>query len=100
MEELEVTTDRVIKVWWLQAWRIAAVASAYHIITLLADNYSPFAAAYVKIFGLIFMIWWNLRVVKSALQKRYEDFRIALVPLHSTVPKEGGEQESPLGSSP
>lgn len=81
MQELDISLDRVIKIWWLQAWRISAVGIVFMIVTLLGELYVPDVAAYIKIFGLIFMLGWNLKVTKMALQKRYEDFRVALVPL-------------------
>jgi hypothetical protein len=86
MQELEITLDRVSKIWWLQFWRVAAVGAVFSAVTFLAEMHVPATANYIQIGTTIALLGWQFKVTKMALQKRYEDFRIVLVPLDPTGP--------------
>jgi hypothetical protein len=87
MQELEMTWERVMRVWWLIAWRgllggwILAVALAFLLgeaggrLGLDFPTTAAIATAVSSLAGLA----WGLLVVKWALKKNYKDFRLALV---------------------
>jgi hypothetical protein len=87
MQELEMTWERVMRVWWLIAWRgllggwILAVALAFLIGEAggrLGLDFSTTAAIATALSWLAGLAW-GLFVVKMALKKNYEKFRLALV---------------------
>jgi hypothetical protein len=87
MQELEITWERTARLWWLLAWRgllggwILAVALAFLIGEIgawLGIDFSV-AAAIATALSWLAGLAWALFVVKMAMQKKYKDFRIALV---------------------
>jgi hypothetical protein len=87
MQELEITWERVMRVWWLIAWRgllggwILAVALAFLIGEAggrLGFDF-PTVAAIATALSCLAGLTWGLFVVKMALKKKYEKFRLALV---------------------
>jgi hypothetical protein len=87
MQELEITWERVARVWWLLAWRgllggwILAVALAFLIgeaggrLGLDFPTTAAIGTALAWLAGLA----WGLFVVKMTLKKNYKDFRLAFV---------------------
>ncbi|MGA8763859.1 MAG: hypothetical protein WB562_13420, partial [Candidatus Sulfotelmatobacter sp.] len=87
MQELEITWERVTRIWWLLVWRgllggwILAVALAFLIGEAggrLGLDFPTTAAIGTAISSLAGLAW-ALLVVKMALKKNYEGFRLALV---------------------
>ena len=83
MTELEVTGDRIFKVWWLLTWRVAAVGIVFTILLEVISRWAPAAHGYARILELVVMLAWNIKVTGMALRKKYEDFRIVLVPIET-----------------
>ena len=91
MQELEITGSRIASVWWLLMWRgwlgglvigcSVAYPVGYGLRYFLPDSlFNPiYGIVGVAIPAAIFFVWWPI-VVRMALQKRYGDFRIILVP--------------------
>ena len=87
MHELEITWERVARVWWLIAWRgllggwIPAVVLAF----LMGEAGGwlgldfPTTAAIATALSWLAGLAWGLVVVKMALKKHYQEFRLALV---------------------
>ncbi|MBX9844794.1 MAG: hypothetical protein K2Z80_23595 [Xanthobacteraceae bacterium] len=86
MPELEATWRRVISVWWLLFWRgmlgsILLGAVAGFIVGFGAGILKiPFDPIYTGVLGAIIGLAWILVVVRMALRKHYQDFRIVLAP--------------------
>ena len=87
MQELAITWDRVMRVWWLLVWRgllggwILAVALAFLIGEAggrLGFDF-PTVAAVATALSWLAGLAWCLVVVKMALKKNYQEFRLALV---------------------
>lgn len=87
MQELEITWERVVRVWWLIAWRgllggwILAVVLAFLIGEAggrLGFDFATVAAIATTLSWLVGLAW-GLLVVKMALKKNYKEFRLALV---------------------
>jgi hypothetical protein len=87
MQELEMTWERAMRVWWLIAWRgllggwILAVALAFLLGEAggrLGLDFSTVAAIATALSWLAGLAW-GLLVVMWALKKNYKDFRLALV---------------------
>lgn len=93
MQELEPTWERVVSVWWLVVWRGvlgalligAAVGFVIGVAGTIAASMFGFPVEPVRqvssVAGGIVGLGWGLVVVRMALEKRYKDFRIALVPV-------------------
>ena len=87
MQELDVTWDRVIGVWWLVMWRsvvgIWAIEMIAGIIGYAMGRKAPDDITSLMVFGGLGAITiWPI-VIRMALRTKYHGFRIALVP---TVP--------------
>ena len=87
MQELEITWERAMRVWWLIAWRgllvgwIIAVVLAFLIGEAggrLGVDF-PTVAAVATVLSWLAGLAWGLVVVKMALKKNYQDFRMALL---------------------
>jgi hypothetical protein len=87
MQELEITWNRVMPVWWLIVWRgllggwILAVALAFLIGEAggrLGFDFATVAATATTLSWLAGLTW-GLVVVRMALKKNYKEFRLALV---------------------
>jgi len=87
MQELEMTWARARSVWWLIAWRTLLggwiIAFALGFLIGEAGAALGFAFQPVAVVATV-LAWlaglaWGLVVVRMALQKRYGDFRLALV---------------------
>jgi len=87
MQENEVSLDKVLCIAWLLTWRglFGGVAIGFllgYIIDLglglsLGKVLDPSASALMKL--VVLLVWWPF-VVRMALNKRYRDFRIVLIP--------------------
>lgn len=90
MQEVELTAQRLLSIWWLIVWRSAVggallgfvVGALAGIVVGVAGHaeMGKLAGAYA---GLIVWPFWSLLIVHMALRKRYRDFRVVL--LASTV---------------
>jgi hypothetical protein len=87
LQELEITWERIMRVWWLLVWRgllggwILAVALAFLVGEAggrLGIDFPTVAAAATALSWLAGLAW-GLFVVKMALKKNYKEFRLALV---------------------
>jgi len=87
MQELEPTWGRVTAVCWLMLWRGivggTVLGAVMGFIIGLVGALLGFAKAATTLSALagvsLGLVWW-LFVVRMALRKQYDDFRIALVP--------------------
>jgi hypothetical protein len=86
LQELEVTFSRVISVWWLLVWRsmLGAVVfggiAGFIVGVAFGVLQLPFDSRFPGIAGAIAGFVWFIVVVRMALRKKYETFRIALLP--------------------
>ena len=87
MQELEPTWKRALSVWWLILWRgiVGSVLLSIAIIALV-DALAALIGIESKALNMIgaLVVWlgsivWGVVVVRMALQKRYRDFRLALI---------------------
>jgi hypothetical protein len=87
MQKVEMTPERVMRVWWLLAWRgllggwLLAVTLAF-LLGTVGDRLGldfPTTAAIVTVISWLAGLTWGFFVVKMALKKNYQDFRLALV---------------------
>jgi uncharacterized membrane protein len=87
MSELEPTWGRVLSVWWLFVWR-AGVGSL--VMGFVAGFIFGFVGALLGapkgaisigsgLLGFVIAIVWGIIVMRMALEKKYGEFRIALV---------------------
>jgi hypothetical protein len=88
MQELAVTWQLVVRIWWLIAWRgalggfiLGAVLGA---VIGFIEGAIGLSGRTITISGTV-AGWfaglaWGLVVVRMALRKKYADFRLALVP--------------------
>lgn len=86
MSEVEITSKRILSVWWLLSWRATAGGAVlggiggfvYGVVMALTGHprHSPLGGAIV---GYLLAFPWSFIVVGMALRKRYRDFRIVLM---------------------
>ena len=85
--ELDANWKNVVPVWWLVFWRAAVLFYGGAIIfavlweLIVTPEVWPYPNAINAVWGSLVMIW----VIRSALQKRYKTFRIALTEV-TTLP--------------
>jgi hypothetical protein len=97
VQELEITWRRVIAITWLITWRglivwfiaqfwiglalspILAMVSTSNDLTL--DQASQVLRIPWNILRFSLMVIWMTAVVRMALRKQFDDFRLALVPI-------------------
>ena len=86
MQELELTWQRILSIWWLLIWRAAlggfaigfAIGLVIGVIAFVIGHRPGFAFNFGV--GLVIgLVWWPF-VIRMALQKEYKGFRIALLP--------------------
>jgi hypothetical protein len=87
MQELDVTWDRVIGVWWLLMWRSAVGIWALEMIAgfigvAIRRKPPDDITGFLFFGGLAAITIWPI-VIRMALRKQYQGFRIALI---STMP--------------
>jgi hypothetical protein len=98
MQEVNLTLERLFKIWWLLVWRgfiigfvagmvAGAVAGgvANAIAISLGHPEDGLIAARAAGFGAGLVVWVPiaLLVLRMAIRKRYRDFRIALLPVEA-----------------
>jgi hypothetical protein len=92
MQELEPTWQRALSVWWLILWRgiVGSVLLSIAIIALV-DALAALIGIESKALNMIgaLVVWlgsivWGVVVVRMALQKRYRDFRLALIGIRAS----------------
>jgi ABC-type enterobactin transport system permease subunit len=89
MQELEGTWARILSVWWLMLWRSVvgsvligfAAGAVLGLIGALANWPADTVDVAAYVLGLVIGVLWGVVVLCMALKKRYEGFRIALVPV-------------------
>jgi hypothetical protein len=89
MQELPVTRDRVLAVWWLVVWRWVVgsfvLGSIVSVTTILVQVWagtwrpSESPSGLGTFVALLASVLWLLVVVRMALRKRYREFRLVLV---------------------
>ena len=91
MQELEPTWQRAMSVWWLILWRglVGSLALSIAIVALV-DALAALIGIESKALNLMgaLVVWlgsiiWGVAVVRMALQKKYRDFRLALIGGHT-----------------
>jgi hypothetical protein len=88
MQELELTAQRLLSVWWLLLWRgslggfvvggIAGILAGFAIVLAGHPELASVSGGYA---GLAVAPFGGLLVAHMSLKKKYKDFRIALMPL-------------------
>ncbi len=87
MKELEPSLPRVLRIWWLYSWRVGIgttiIGLALGFVGLLVNTLTGASKDTIQlcnaIVGFPLMFVWMIIVLRMALRKRYEGFRIALV---------------------
>jgi hypothetical protein len=95
MEEVAVTWGRVARVWWLFAWRGAVGGLVLGFISGLLlgvvigvigasvgwprEIVQRYTATAGGLAGVVVGLVWSLIVLRMALRKQYDDFRLALI---------------------
>ena len=88
MQELGLTWNRTMRMWWLLAWRMVvggaifgALAGALGALISIFTDLLEYADVFGGILGYIAGVGWSTFVVRMMLRKKYADFRVALVPI-------------------
>jgi hypothetical protein len=91
MQELEITSDRLLRVWWFIVWQSVLTIGGFVLFTsgaaMMANRIfdlslpppSSNIGGYI-VMSLLFLFF----VVQRALKKKYRDFRIVLVSISSS----------------
>lgn len=87
MQELEVTWQRVLPIWWLVIWRGLLCWWVFVIALAFVFGYAGAAlgldisttSLIVTVLSLLAGLGWSLIVARMALEKSYQEFRLALV---------------------
>ncbi len=87
MQELEITSDKVLKVWWSWLWRTMLFALiAGFVLGLVVGIFGAFAGydaeqldVLVTLLGFLIGLYVSYAVFARTLNKRFGSFRIALV---------------------
>jgi len=85
--ELDITTGRVVRIWWLYAWRtfVGAFVAAFVLgfvwgvianILGAADDVAEIGGLLI---GMVASIAWSIVGVYMLLTKQYREFRIVLI---------------------
>jgi GYF domain 2 len=86
MQELEVDLGRLFRIYWLFMWRsvLGSVVIGFILGFVLGLVFRmlgvPLSQTITGLMGLVGGVVWSLFCLKMALQKKYRDFRIMLVP--------------------
>jgi hypothetical protein len=88
LQELEITWERIISVWWLIVWRgVLGAVSIGFVVGFIMGAVMGAAGVPLQtiqsvsgIVGLFIGLAWGIVVTRMALQKKYKGFRLALVP--------------------
>jgi hypothetical protein len=90
MKELEITFDRVLRVWWFIVWQSVLTIGGFVLFTsgaaMMANRIWGWSLAppSSNIGGYVVMLFLFLFfVVQRALKKQYREFRIVLVSISS-----------------
>lgn len=91
MNELQPTLGRLISVWWLLTWRsgvgavlLGAVAGfIIGFVGAMAGVSSQSTQVMATLAGAALGLMWAIYVLRTAFNKRFGDFRIALVPVNA-----------------
>ncbi|HTC97316.1 MAG TPA: hypothetical protein VK734_06315 [Bradyrhizobium sp.] len=86
MQEVEITTGRLLRIVWLILWRgilgafvLGAVFGFVVGFIMGVMGLAQHVVTATSVIGLVVGLFWWVVVIKMALQKQYDDFRIALV---------------------
>jgi hypothetical protein len=88
LQELEITWERVLSVWWLIVWRgVVGALSIGFVVGFILGAIMGAAGVPLEtiqsvssIVGLVIGLVWGIVVTWMALLKQYKGFRLALVP--------------------
>ena len=86
-EEVEITIGRLLRIFWLFAWRATIggaiaggiVGFVIGFVMGAAGSAHEHVALVNSLAGLVAGTIWSIVVLKMALEKQYQDFRIALI---------------------
>lgn len=93
MQELEITIGRLLRIFWLISWRgiLGAAAIGFVVgfvvafVLAMASVDRATISSINVVLGFTAGLIWYVVVLRMALKKRYDDFRIALLPLDSAA---------------
>ena len=84
MQELDVTWQRVLSVWWLVVWRAALGGAIIGAVVGFTEDEAGVTPQTItlssSIAGAVVNLIWSLFNVRMALRKKYGEFRPAMVP--------------------
>jgi ABC-type amino acid transport system permease subunit len=92
MQELEITWQRAVRIWWAWLWRALA-------LSLVCGGVIGFAIGFfgamlgfrnidplITVVGLVVGVVAGVAMLVTALKKKYPGFRVALVAQNETLP--------------
>ncbi len=102
MQEIELSFQRLIKIWWGLAWRylifmaLAGFVAGFltPFLGLAASSYRDLVATLLLILCSVISICVSIWIIKSVITKRFSDFRIALILIPK--PTTNDEAEGPI----
>lgn len=88
MQELELTWNRTMRMWWLLFWRalVGAVILGFVLgfvvgVILAIVGYPQYIILISSIVSYFGGLIWSAFVLRMMLRKKYSDFRLALIPV-------------------
>ena len=86
MEELELTWNRLFRMWWLVVWRGAvgggALGAAFGFVAgfvLALAGLAQYITVVSTALGYLAGLIWAVFVLRMMLRKNYGDFKVALI---------------------
>jgi len=86
MREVNLTLGRMLRIWWLYHWRIAAGGAVLAVLVLGAVGPGAPPPPALAAAALAALLLWTYFAMRMALGKCYRGFRIALLRGPSEVP--------------
>ena len=88
MQELELTWNRTMRMWWLVFWRslvgagiLGFVGGFVAGVVLAVGGYPQYIPLVSIILGYFGALIWSTFVLRMMLRKKYGDFRLVLIPV-------------------
>jgi hypothetical protein len=86
MQEVELTAQRLLSIWWLILWRgsiggavLGVIAGGIIGFVLTIAGHPELVSVAASLASFAVAPFWGLLVVHMSMKKKYGDFRIVLV---------------------